>query len=48
MINLNVVFYLLVIIAIVFLWFILSFLFKPIGKYIAELFKEAKENLKED
>ena len=43
----NVVFWLLVILAVVFTWFMLSFLFKPIGRYVIRLFEDAKENMKD-
>lgn len=41
----NVVFWLLVIVVTVFLWFILSFLFRPIGKYITRLVEDVKEEI---
>lgn len=43
----NIVFWLLVIVGMFFLWFVLSFLFKPIGKYITRLIEDAKENMKD-
>ena len=47
MVKLNVVFWLLVIVAVAFMWLIASFLFKPIGKYVTRLVKEAIENMKD-
>lgn len=46
-IVLNVVFWLIVGLAVVCLWFVFSFLFKPIGKYIVSLINDAKENMKD-
>ena len=46
-IKLNVVFWLLLIVAIVFLWLTMSFLFKPIGKWLTKLIEEANENMKD-
>ena len=43
----NAVFWLLIVVAVIFLWFVLSFLFKPIGEYIVNLIKDAKENMKD-
>jgi F0F1-type ATP synthase membrane subunit b/b' len=44
-INLNWFFYLLAAIAIVLLWFLLSFAYRPIGKFFRRIFKEAKEEI---
>jgi F0F1-type ATP synthase membrane subunit b/b' len=37
-----------VIIAIIFLWFTLAFLFKPIGKFISRLIEDVKEEMSLD
>lgn len=41
----NIVFYLLIIIATIFLWFILAFLFKPIGRFFSRLWEDAKREM---
>lgn len=41
-------FYLLAIIAAVFLWFALSFLFKPVGKIFHSIFTDAVDVMNED
>ncbi len=43
----NVVFWLLIIIAVVFAWFILSFLFRPLGRFFMRLYTDAMEQMKE-
>ena len=45
MIKFNIVFYLLIIIAVVFLWFILAFLFKPLGKFFSRLLEDVKREM---
>ena len=45
MIKFNIVFYFLVIVAIIFLWFALAFLFKPIGKFFIRLYEDAKKEM---
>jgi hypothetical protein len=45
--KLNAIFWFLIVVVMIFLWFALSFLFKPIGKYIVNLIKDAKENMKD-
>lgn len=42
----NIVFYLLIIVAVVFLWFVLAFLFKPLGKFFCRLWNDVKEEMK--
>lgn len=39
----NIVFYLLVIIALIGLWFGLTSIFKPLGKYLYNIYKDTKE-----
>lgn len=41
----NIVFYILIVVAIAFLWFILAFLFKPIGKFFIRLYDDAKQEM---
>lgn len=41
-------FYLFVIVAVVFLWFALAFLFKPIGKFFVRLWEDAKKEMKSE
>ena len=43
----NIAFYILVIIAAVALWFLLSFLFKPLGKFLTRIFNDAKDIMEE-
>lgn len=43
----NVVFWLLIFIAVFFAWFILSFLFRPLGRFFMRLFNDAMEQMKE-
>lgn len=43
----NPVFYLLIISVVVFLWFVLAFLFKPIGRFFFRLWEDAKEAMEE-
>ena len=42
---LNVVFYILLLLAVVFLWFLLAFLFKPTGKFFYKLWKDAVDEM---
>ena len=44
----NIAFYILVFLAAVALWFLLSFLFKPIGRFLTGIFKDAKDIIEED
>ena len=44
----NIVFYLLIIIALVALWFALTGMFKPFGKYLYSLYKDAKDVMIEE
>lgn len=44
----NVVFWLIVIVGIVFLWFSLSFLFKGVGDFLISLFQDAKDGMSEE
>lgn len=44
----NVVFWLGVIAALVFLWFCLSFAFRGVGGFVLRLFKDVKETMKEE
>ena len=39
----NFVFYLLIIVAVVALWFLLAFLFKPVGKFFNKLNEDVKD-----
>lgn len=41
----NFVFWLLIIIAIVFLWFLLAFLYKPIGCFFYRIWKDAIDEI---
>lgn len=41
----NVVFYFIVLLVIIFLWFVLSFLFKPLGGFLYRLWADAKEEM---
>lgn len=43
----NIVFWLLIILAVVFAWFVLSFLFKPLGRFFARLYTDAMDEIKE-
>ena len=43
----NFVFWLFLVFVAVFMWFLLSFIYKPIGKYLKQLFNEAQENMKD-
>lgn len=42
------VFYLLALISIVLLWFLIAFLYKPIGKFFMRLFKDSMDAMKEE
>lgn len=42
----NIVFYLLLFIAVTLLWFVLAFLFKPIGRLFSRLWEDAKREMK--
>jgi hypothetical protein len=44
----NIVFYLLVIIALVGLWFVLTGMFTPLGKYMYKLYKDTKDVMTEE
>lgn len=44
----NVVFWFLVLLALVALWFLLSGWFKPIGRFILKLFNGAKRDIEDD
>lgn len=44
----NIVFYLLVIIALVALWFGLTSIFKPFGKYLYGVYKDTKDVMNEN
>jgi hypothetical protein len=44
----NIVFYLLLFAAVVMLWFILAFMFKPIGKFFSRLWEDAKREMKSE
>lgn len=44
----NIVFWFGLIIIAILLWFLLSFLFKPIGKYILRLWNDAIDEMKEE
>jgi flagellar biogenesis protein FliO len=44
-IEINLAFYLLLLIAIVLLWFALAFLFKPIGNFFSRLWEDAKREM---
>ena len=41
----NIVFYLLIVSALVFLWFVLAFLFKPLVKFFYRLWDDAKKEM---
>ena len=43
----NIVFYLLVAAALVALWFLLTCIFKPLGKYLYGVYKETKDVMTE-
>lgn len=44
----NIVFYLLVIIALIGLWFSLTGMFTPLGKYLYRLYKDTKDVMTEE
>lgn len=44
----NIVFYLLIIIALVGLWFVLTGMFKPLGQYLYSLYEDTKEVMTEE
>lgn len=44
----NWFFWLLIIILAVFLWFLCSFVFRPLGKFLYKLYKDAKEEIKNE
>ena len=44
----NVVFWLLVVIALVLLWFVLAFTFKPIGSFFTRLWNDALDAMEDD
>lgn len=41
----NWVFYVIVVIAVVLLWFLCSFVYKPIGKFFYRLYKDARDEI---
>ena len=41
----NPVFWLLIVIATIFLWFLLAFLYKPIGKFFYRIWKDAIDEI---
>lgn len=43
----NIVFYLLVVIAMVALWFALTGIFQPFGKYLYRIYKDTKDVMRE-
>lgn len=43
----NIAFYILVILAATALWFLCSFLFKPLGKFFTKIFKDTKDIINE-
>lgn len=44
----NIVFYIMVIAAITVLWFVLAFIFKPVGSILYRLFEDAAKAMEED
>lgn len=44
----NIAFYILIILAAMVLWFLLSFLFKPLGKFLFRIFKDTKDIIEEN
>lgn len=44
----NIVFYLIVIIVAVILWFLLAFIFYPLGKFVHRIFSDALHELNRD
>lgn len=44
----NWFFWFLVILAAVFVWFLFSFVFKPLGKFFYHLYKDARDEIVED
>lgn len=42
----NIVFYLILWVLAIFLWFILAFIFKPIGRFFIRLWEDAKKEMK--
>lgn len=44
----NIVFYLLIVIALVALWFALTCIFKPFGKYLYGVYKDTKDVMTEE
>lgn len=41
------VFYFLIIVGLVVLWFLLTFTFKPIGRFLSKIFSDTKNTLKD-
>jgi len=41
-------FYILLILGIIVLWFLLAFLFYPLGRFIYRIWKDAKDNMEKD
>lgn len=46
--NMNIVFYLLVIMALVALWYMLSGMFRPMGRYLYRMYKDTKDIMTEE
>ena len=44
----NIVFWLLVVVALAFCWFLFSFCFRGLGRWISDLFNDAKEQMTKD
>lgn len=46
--EMNIVFYLIIIIALVALWFALTSIFKPFGKYLYRVYRDTKDVMTEE
>lgn len=44
----NIAFYLMVVMAIIAFWFLLAFVFKPVGKFLYKIFKDAEDAMKDE
>lgn len=44
----NIAFYLLTVIAIIAFWFLLAFVFKPVGKFLYKVFKDAMNAMEDE
>lgn len=44
----NLVFYLIVIISFILLWFVLAFIFKPVGRFLFRLWDDVQKTMNED